>query len=102
MISHLYAAENVINMERVDNLTCEGCLHLQIKNLTNRDPKHCAYCLRNTGETRTWQAGSRELLMYIMDCYINLAETSMPVLTTPPVDSRLREKPKKKEKASLS
>ena len=99
---HLYTGENVINMERVDNLTCEGCLHIQIKDLTKKDPRHCAYCLRNHGESRSWQPGSRELLMHLMDCYINLSETSLATLTMPPEESIIRERPKKKEKARLT
>ena len=102
VISHLYAAENVINMERVDNLTCEGCLHMQIKEFTKKDPRHCIYCLRNHGESRYWQPESGELLMYLMDCYINLSETSLPTLISPIVESPLKGKPRKKENISLT
>ena len=89
-------------MERVDNLTCEGCLHIQIKTFTKKDPRHCAYCLRKHGESRIWQPGTRELLLHLMDCYINLAETSLPTLISPIGEGPHRGKPRKKEKIGLA
>ncbi|MCK5024494.1 MAG: hypothetical protein KAR56_02640 [Thermoplasmata archaeon] len=87
-------------MERVDNLTCEGCLHLQIKKLTSMESKHCSYCLRSNGETRAWHPESRDLLMYIMDCYINPGKPFMPTISRLPGEDPIKRMPPKKEKAS--
>lgn len=67
-------------MDRVDGLSCDECLHVEVKKFTGREPKHCAYCVRRNGGSRLWNPIPDELLNRLMDCYINLAESGLPTM----------------------